>query len=140
MVQVEILFFLPSGLSSLEGPTGSPNILAIGIYYSRPMQSIGRLKLASAAIRDFLGAGKIVPQLRKDGRLSAELVINNRDTIENIIIPLITHRVSSTKKLNQFNNWIKEHFNLPPTINNSVISANWLSGFVDGDGSPFFFL
>lgn len=89
------------------------------------------------AIRDFLGVGKIVPSLRNDGRLSAELVINNRSTIESVIIPLISNQIRTTKKLDQFNNWIKEHFNLPPTIKNSVITPGWVAGFVDGDGSFF---
>ena len=43
----------------------------------------------------------------------------------------------TSKKLEQFNIWIKEHFDLPLTVINPTVTANWLTGFVDGDGSFF---
>lgn len=90
------------------------------------------------AIQKYLGAGKLVPTLREDGRLGVELVINNKATILNVIVPFTADNVSSSKKLDQFNAWIKEHYDLPPTKSNPVISKEWVSGFVDGDGSFFF--
>ena len=68
-------------------------------------------------------------------------MLNNYYVVEEpaklVIIPLISNQIRTTKKLDQFNNWIKEHFNLPPTIKNPVITPSWLAGFVDGDGSFF---
>jgi hypothetical protein len=91
------------------------------------------------AIKQKLGGiGKIVPNYRKDGRLGVEYVINNKEEIINVIIPLISQqKLRTVKKLNQFNEWIKEHFNLPPIEINPLITKEWLTGFVDGDGSFF---
>lgn len=89
------------------------------------------------AIQQYLGVGKIQPYFRKDGRLGVELVVNNREELIDKIIPLMSNQIRSTKKLIQFNTWIQTNFNLPTTSLNIEITEEWLTGFVDGDGSFF---
>jgi len=54
-----------------------------------------------------------------------------------VVIPLLEGRIRSPKKLAQFNEWRKAHFNLPPVAINPTITPAWLVGFVDGEGSFF---
>jgi hypothetical protein len=86
------------------------------------------------------GIGNVVPTFRKDGRVGVELVINNRDKIKNVIIPFTPGSPRSVKKHNQFNDWIKEHFDSRSfgALLFSKKNRRFLfTGFVDGDGSFF---
>lgn len=42
------------------------------------------------AIKQYLGVGKLVPNIRKDGRFGVEYVVNNRAEIKNVIVPLVS--------------------------------------------------
>lgn len=97
-------------------------------------QHVGDWRLLEA-IAKFLGVGKVRPQLFKDGRLCAALVVTDRTALEKVIIPLLENRLRSKSKLAQFNAWRLAHFNLPPVCINPTISSAWLTGYTDGDGS-----
>jgi hypothetical protein len=86
------------------------------------------------ALQTFLGGGKLVPRFEKDGRLGVELVINNREEIREVLIPFISNNLRTPKKLIQFNNLIGKYFDLPPTLQCPKLTAEWVAGFVDGDG------
>jgi hypothetical protein len=86
------------------------------------------------ALQAFLGGGKLVPSFSKDGRLGVELVINNREEIREVLIPFISNNLRTPKKLTQFNNLIGKYFDLPPTTQCPELTAEWVAGFVDGDG------
>ena len=89
------------------------------------------------AIKIYLKVGKIQFYFRKDGRLGVELVVNNKEELIDTIIPLISNQLRTYKKWEQFNNWLKDNFHLSSTILNTNITPEWLTGFVDGDGSFF---
>jgi LAGLIDADG DNA endonuclease family protein len=86
------------------------------------------------AIRLYLGEGNIIFK-NKDGKLYAQFIITNNKTLLEVIIPLLDNNICSIKKLNQYNDWKFKYFYLPPTVQKSIITPEWLCGFVDGDGS-----
>jgi len=57
------------------------------------------------AIKDLLGAGRVTPIVRPDGRTHAVFTVTDKVELKNIIIPLLEGRIRSEKKLIQFNNW-----------------------------------
>jgi len=66
-----------------------------------------------AAIKQYLGAGRLVPKFSDDGELGVGLVISNKPDLLGRVIPLLAGRSPLEKRLREFNDWAKEQFGLP---------------------------
>ena len=95
------------------------------------------------AIKNYIGYGNIHKSIRQDGRSEAILTIYNKEILRNVIIPMCYNNFKSKKKFYQFNNWLINFF---PDLNKIILNfynqkinynlnEQWLTGFVDGDGS-----
>jgi hypothetical protein len=64
-----------------------------------------------------------------------EIRISNMDILKNRIIPMFYDNIVTPLKLVQFNDWLATYFNLPPSTLKTTISADWVRGFVESEGS-----
>jgi hypothetical protein len=69
-------------------------------------------------------------------------VIYDREVLRTVIIPLLNGNLRTVKKLERFNKWCSDHFDIAPSTHTPLTAAagpaaGWLSGFTDGDGSFF---
>lgn len=92
----------------------------------------------------FLGSGTVRPNIREGGEAHWPKVnvIYDRVVLRTVIIPLLNGNLRTAKKLERFNKWCSDCFDITPSTHTPLTAAagpaaGWLSGFTDGDGSFF---
>lgn len=95
------------------------------------------------AISNFIGHGNVYITKRSKGKLICTLTITKKSILLfiNKIIPIFNGIIYSTKKRDQFTNWISKYFPDVKLKNKeelkNIPAPSWVSGLSDGDGSFF---